>query len=255
MKDDEGLTRDAFLGGKVQIRQPRIGYRAGADPVLLAAAVPAEPGQSVLELGCGVGVASLCLAARVAGLSLSGVEMQEAYADLARHNAEENDIPFDVTPCDLAALPIGLRTRRFDHVIANPPYFEPAHRSAADDVGREIALAEQTPLQIWIDVAARRLAPKGYLHVIHRAERLPDLLVAVTDRLGSVEVLPLSGRAGRAPQLVILRARKGGRSPFCLHAPLVMHDGAVHERDGEGYAPEIERVLRKGAALDWPGRR
>ena len=72
---------DAFLGGRLTIRQPVRGYRAGADPVFLAAAVAAKPGERVLELGCGVGTALLCLGARVAGLDLTGVERQGDLAD------------------------------------------------------------------------------------------------------------------------------------------------------------------------------
>ena len=99
--DDEGLTRDAFLGGALSVWQPRRGYRAGIDPVLLAAAVPAVAGQSVLELGCGAGVASLCLGRRVPGLVLHGVEIQQDYANLARRNGAENDIGLTVTTADL----------------------------------------------------------------------------------------------------------------------------------------------------------
>ncbi|MEO0916318.1 MAG: methyltransferase, partial [Pseudomonadota bacterium] len=58
-------TDNAFLGGRLQVLQPAVGYRAGADPVLLAAAVDAGPGHSVLDVGCGVGTALLCLGTRV----------------------------------------------------------------------------------------------------------------------------------------------------------------------------------------------
>ena len=87
---DDDLTRNAFLGGRVHLWQPVRGYRAGIDPVCLAAAVPARATQCVLDLGCGAGAATLCLGARVAGLDLTGVEMQPAYADLARRNATGN---------------------------------------------------------------------------------------------------------------------------------------------------------------------
>ena len=80
-------TTDDFLGGLVSVIQPRKGYRAGVDAVLLAASIPAKPGQQVLELGCGVGVASLCLAARVPDLTMTGVELQSDYAALALQNA------------------------------------------------------------------------------------------------------------------------------------------------------------------------
>ncbi len=258
MKPDtcDDLTRDAFLGGRLHLLQPREGYRAGVDPVLLAASVNARPGQSVLELGCGAGAAALCLATRVHGLDLWGVELQCGYADLARRNATQNDIPFNVVCADLSDLPHPVRGMRFDHVIANPPYFRPGAHSIARDSGRGIALSEQqTPLADWLAVAARRLAPKGYLHMIQRADRLPDMLAGCAGRLGSLEVLPLAARTGRPPGMVILRARKEGRAPFCLHAPCLIHAGERHERDAESYSPEISAVLRQGAALDWPDAR
>jgi len=252
-KDD--LTRDAFLGGRLHLWQPRAGYRAGIDPVLLAASVPAVPGQSVLELGCGAGAASLCLAARVPDLNQTGVELQAAYAELARRNAVDNTVTIDIVSADLTTLPAELRQTSFDHVIANPPYFRGGAHTLARDVGRRAALGENTPLADWVDVAARRLAPKGYLHVIQRSDRLPDLLAACAGRLGSIEVLPLAARTGRAPDLVILRARKGGRANFVLQAPVILHQGDKHQRDGESYTIEITHVLREGAALIWPENR
>lgn len=252
MTPTDDLTQDAFLGAQIRVWQPRSGYRAGVDPVFLAAAVPARAGQSVLELGCGAGVASLCLGRRVDGLDLSGVELHPFYAGLARRNAAENEVALDVVEADLADMPPALRQRQFDHVMANPPYFDRAHSTASPVQAREAAMGEATPLSVWADVAARRLAPGGYASFIHRAERLPELLAAIAPRLGSVQVLPLMPRAGRDAQLVLLRARKGGRAAFRLHAPLLLHGPARHERDGDDYTPEITAVLRHGGALPFP---
>ncbi|CUH49401.1 tRNA1(Val) (adenine(37)-N6)-methyltransferase [Ruegeria atlantica] len=246
---DSELTKNDFLGGRVRLCQPRAGYRAGVDPVLLAAAVPATRGHTVLELGCGAGAAILCLLARVPGLQAVGVELQASYAELARRNAAENDAPLEVLEADISALPATLKQRQFDHVLANPPYYRAGAHSAADNTGRSIALGEQTSLETWIDCAAKRLAPRGYLHMIQKANRLPDILMACEGRLGSVEILPLAARAGRKAELVILRARKGGRADFQLHAPVVLHDGDRHERDGESYTPMVSDVLREGASL------
>ncbi len=246
---DSDLTCNDFLGGALRLWQPRSGYRAGVDPVLLAAAIPARPGDTVLELGCGGGAAILCLLARVPGVHATGVELQPPYADLACKNAGENNMALTVVQADLTALPADLRQQQFDHVLANPPYYRAGAHSPAMDQGRSIALGEGTALSDWIDVAAKRLAPRGYLHMIQKAERMPDMLSACSERLGSIELLPLAPRIGRAAELVILRARKGGRAAFRLHAPVILHDGAQHERDGESYRPEISAVLRQGAPL------
>lgn len=249
--DSADFTQDGFLGGRVTLFQPRKGYRAGIDPVLLAASVPARDGQTVLELGCGAGAAILCLANRVPGLDLTGVELQPEYADLARRNAIENNVELRLYEADITGLPDDLRQLQFDHVIANPPYFRAGTHSVAKDAGRRVALGGDTALGDWIDVAARRLAPKGYVHIIQRVERLAEMLTACSGRLGSIEVLPLSARVGRDPELVILRARKNGRAAFRLHVPRILHAGTKHNSKGKGYNLDIQSVLRDGAALEW----
>ncbi|TNE68543.1 MAG: methyltransferase domain-containing protein [Rhodobacteraceae bacterium] len=251
MNGSSEFSRDAFLGGRLHIFQPRKGYRAGVDPVLLAAATPATPGQSVLELGCGAGVASFCLAARVAGLALTGVELQGVYADLARRNAMENGTEMSVFEADLRHLPGAVKEQTFDHVIANPPYYERHRSTPAEDAGRDVALAGATPLSDWIDAATRRLKPKGYLTMIQKADRLPDMLAACDHRLGSIRVRPVQPRPGRAAELVILQARKGGRAAFGLEAPLVMHEGASHKYDCDDYTSQVVKILRGGEALPW----
>lgn len=243
------LTRDVFLGGALSIWQPRRGYRAATDPVLLAAAVPAHAGQAVLELGCGVGVALLALGRRVPGLALHGVERMPDYADLARRNATENAIPAQITCADLTALPADLK-RGFDHVLTNPPYYPPT-APAAEDAGRAAALREETPLALWIEVALRRLSPGGILTMIHLAERLPAILTALEGRAGATQVRPLTPREGRAAGRVLLQTRKGARGPFRLLPPLVMHAGPRHAGDGDDFSPQAQAILRDGAALSW----
>ncbi|MEI4232198.1 tRNA1(Val) (adenine(37)-N6)-methyltransferase [Roseovarius sp. D22-M7] len=243
------LRRDAFLGGRLSLWQPTHGYRAGIDPVLLAASIPAHSGQRVLDLGCGSGVAVLCLGARVPGVALAGLEVQPGYADLARRNAAHNGIDLDVVTGDVAAVPSALRQRLFDHVIANPPYFDRDAGSPARDAGREQGLGEGVPLADWVAAAARRVAPKGFVTMIQRAERVPELMGEMSKALGSLELLPLTPRAGRAARLVLMRGRKGGRAAFRLHDGWCIHAGAAHACDGEDYTPATAAVLRDAAAL------
>ncbi len=246
-------THDAFLGGRLSIVQPARGYRAGVDAVLLASAVAASAGQTVLDLGCGVGVASLCLASRVPGVAVTGVELQPAYANLAQTNATANALPLEVITADLRALPAGLRQRNFDHVMANPPYFDRRAGTASTDPGRNTALGGDTALADWIDCAARRLTPRGRLTLILRIERLPDVLPLLAERLGSIFVHPIAARADRRPHLFLLQARKDGRAPFRLAAPLIMHAGVQHQRDGKDYTDLFDSILRHAAALSFAG--
>lgn len=247
MASDE-LTHDGFLGGRLYVWQPVKGYRAGNDPVILAASCPARPGQSVLELGCGAGVASLCLATRVPDLELSAIERQAEYAALARRNGSEAGLGLSVFEGDLVDMPEGLKRQSFDHVIANPPFFAPGKGSAAARADREEARREETPLAEWITAAYRRLKPKGWLTLIQTVERLPDCLSALSG-FGDVSVLPLQPRVGREAGRVILRARKGTRGPFRLLAPILIHEGAGHDGDRDSYSAAMTAVLRDGAAL------
>ena len=249
--DGTDLTRDAFLGGRIHLWQPRKGFRSGIDAVLLAASVPARPGQSTLELGCGAGAASLCLAARVPGLTLHGVELQPNYADLARRNASENGADLTVTTADLTNLPADLRQQRFHHVLMNPPYFESRNGTGATDPGRALALAGETPLADWVDRAIRRLAPQGHLTLIQHITRLPEVLALVSPRLGSIRVRPIQPRQNRPANLFLLQARQEGRAPFEMLAPLGLHDGDSHDGDRESYTPQVQSILRNGAALNF----
>jgi len=243
------LTCDGFLGSRLKIFQPKSGYRAATDPVFLAASVPATAGQSVLELGCGAGVASLCLGARVPGLDLHAVELQPDYADLARRNAGANNTVLTVTCADLAAMPAALTSQNFDHVIANPPYLAAGAGTAAQDHGREIAFRADTPLATWLDVMIRRLKPRGTLSIIHLAERLPELLAGLHGRVGDIAVKPIAPRTNRAAGRVIVRARKGAKGAFVLHPALIVHDGTQHNTDGDSYTQQVQAILRDGADL------
>lgn len=244
---ESGLSHDAFLCGRLHLWQPLKGYRAATDPVLLAAACPAEPGQSVLDLGCGAGAAALCLGARVPDLRLAGLELQPEYAELARRNAAGNGISLQVEEGDLAHMPRALRLD-FDHVIANPPYYAKGGTPSPRKV-RATAMQVETPLADWVQAAARRLRPGGWLTMIFGTDGLPEVLGALSPRLGSAMVLPLAARQGRAALRVILRARKGGKAPFRLLAPFVIHGGAAHDGDRESYTPRANQVLRQAAAL------
>ena len=243
------FTQDAFLGGRISARQPLDGYRAGADPVFLAAAVPARPGERVLELGCGSGIALLCLMARVKGLAVTGIERDDATAQRARENIDANGGRADVETADIASLPGHLTSVGFHHVMTNPPFFDRRRGSRAMHGGREAGRGEDLPLADWLDIAVRRLLPGGTLTLIQRAERLPECLCALDSRVGSTTVQPFVPRAGRSAKIMILQTKKGGRGVFQIASPIVLHEGDRHVFDGDSYTAAAHDVLRNGASL------
>ncbi len=242
---DDQLTQDDFLGGAIKMWQPKNGYRAATDPVFLAAAIVAKSGQSVLEIGCGAGTALACLCKRVAGLEAHGLEIQADYADLARRNANDNGLGYVVHDGDLLDMPEPIRTAAFDHVFTNPPFYDASASSAPNDAGRNTAhRIGEARLVEWITVGLRRLKPRGYFTIIHRAERLADILAVLNGKAGDIRVLPLTSREGRTAGRVIVRARKGAAGPLELLAPLILHQGLAHSKDEDSFRPDVRKVLR-----------
>jgi len=239
-------TLDTVLGGRVTLHQPAVGYRVAIDPILLAAACPAEPGETIVDLGCGVGTAALCLARRVPGVRCIGIDLQSGLAELANQNARENGLADRVTflAGDILDRSLPIYAKPADHVIVNPPYLK---RGAATPSGNPVkALANiegEADLVAWVAAAAKAVRPGGTITFIHRADRLPELLALLGARCGGIAILPLHPKIGAAAHRVIVSGRYDQRLPAILLPGII-----VHEADG-GFAPLLDRVLRDGAAL------
>jgi tRNA1(Val) A37 N6-methylase TrmN6 len=235
------LTEDALLGGRVHLLQPRKGYRVAVDAVLLAAAVDAAENTRILDLGAGVGAVGLCVARRVPGCQIVGIELQPELAALAERNAALNGASERVRTIvhDLAnPLPSGLGT--FDHVATNPPYLAAAVADPSPDASKALATVESSAaLARWLEVATANLKPAGTLTIIHRSDRLDE----VADQLvrldwGDLEVKPLM-----PAQRVLVRAHRAAKPVRRLAPPLVLH------RPEGGYTDEAEAILRHGQPL------
>lgn len=236
-------TDDALLAGQLRLKQPKDGFRAAIDSVLLPAAVPAAGGDSVFEIGAGCGAAALCLAHRVAGVRISGIEIQPHLVRLAGENIRANGLEdrIDIMLGDVAQ-PLPPRVQGpFNHVMLNPPYLEASRSRGPDRGDKATALVEGgAGLDIWIGRAHGLLRHKGHVTLIHRADRLDDVIRGLGRGFGGVTVCPLWPRAGEPARRVIVRARKGVATPFSLTAGVVLHDS-----DGN-YTAEAGDILRGG---------
>ena len=148
----QSKTEDTLLGGKVLLRQPKEGFRAAIDTVLLAASVPAKPGQSTLEIGIGTGGAALCLCQRIADLKIIGIDINPSVVALAKENILLNDAGknVDVIIGDVAEpLPIKFGAS-FDHVMMNPPFLPVDTDHVSPNPSRAIATKETSAdLERW----------------------------------------------------------------------------------------------------------
>lgn len=228
------------------IRQKLRGARAAIDPVFLAAAVPAEPHQSVLDIGCGSGAATLCLASRVPQCRIFGLELQRDMARLAADNVALNGMTGRVAIIagDLLRPPPRLSPGMFDHVMANPPFLARGRGTPAPDAAKAAATVEgEAALADWVRFALTMARDKATLTFIHRADRIDALLALLAGRAGEIVVFPLWPAAGRDASRVIVRARKQIASPARIAPGLVLH-----EADGR-FTAAADAVLRGGEAL------
>lgn len=232
-----------LLGGQVRYRQPLQGFRTGIEPVLLAAAVPARPGETVLEAGTGAGAGLLCLAARVPGIGGAGVERDPRLAALARENLATNGFgAVSILEGDIEAPGCG---RMFAHAFANPPWHEAAAGTPPAHPARIGAKCGGERLAGWTAALARRIAPRGTLTLILPAARVAEALAAAAaSGCGSLTLFPLWPWPGRPAKLTLVQAIRGGRGPLRLSAGLVLHG------PGGRFTTEADAILSGGVALD-----
>ena len=225
--EEPTFTEDRLLGGRIRLQQPVAGYRVAIDPVFLAAAVPAEPHQLVLDVGCGAGAAMLCLAARVPHSRLVGLEMQRDLVRLAGDNIILNGLEAraSVMIGDLLHPPPRLSPGAFDHVMANPPFHRHGDAEPAAAFGKSMATVEgDAELADWVRFSLAMVRSKGTVTFIHRADRIDALLGQIAGRAGEVVVFPLWPGQGRAASRILVRARRQVAAPARLAAGLVLHD-------------------------------
>ena len=240
------VVENALLGGRVRLRQPAKGYRAGMDAALLAAAVQARPGERVFEAGCGAGAVLMQIAARRPGVILAGLEREAPAAALARQNAELNDAAerIAILSGDVAAgfKPLGLPP--VDWAVSNPPFFDDEGALRAPSPGKRAAWIADDGLTAWTDILMASVKDGGRILIIHRADRLADILGLLGEKCGSFAILPIQPFADQPAKRVLVRAIKRGKAPLVLHPALMLHD-----RSDAKHTVEADALLKGEADL------
>ena len=231
------LTKNKFLGNKLEIFQFSNGYRGNMDSVLVAASVAAESGQKVLELGSGNGVALCCLLYRISDLVVFGIEIDKRAADLCRQNIIFNKFKATILNSDLTTNIRELQSVSFDHVFMNPPYFKRNSVKKSPTPSSRQAKIETVALSEWFSVA-----------IIQRIERLPEIIKCLDGYFGQITVQPISSFKDTTPKTVIVQATKSSSGAFKLLTPKI-----VHKRNlltGEVlYEDEFKKILTSGYPL------
>jgi tRNA1(Val) A37 N6-methylase TrmN6 len=251
MLAEQDLSEDAVLGGRLRLRQFKRGHRFGHDAILLAAACPGQPGERAADLGAGVGAAGLALAARVAGIHVTLVEIDARLAALAVTNAPLNGLSkrvivvnVDVVAPAAELAAAGLHPGSLARVLMNPPFNDPERLKASPEQGRQLAhAAPPGMLAAWVQAAGRLLRPSGTLTLMWRASGLDEVLQSLVPLFGGAMVLPIHPQPGKAAVRILVRATKGSRAPLALLPGFFLND------DKGRPSVEAECVLREGAIL------
>jgi tRNA1(Val) A37 N6-methylase TrmN6 len=244
------VSDDRLLNGQVRLRQGASGYRAGMDAALLAAACDAGEGQSVLDAGSGVGAVLLAAAVRRPGARFLGLERDSAALELAQANIALNRLEdrVKVRAGDVAA-PLnacGLTPGEFDAALANPPFFDDEGALRGPAPAKRGAWIADGGLEAWTDFLTLAVREAGSITLIHRADRLVDLLALLARRAGSLQVRPVHPFADAPASRVLVRGVRGGRGPLRLLPALILHP-----REGAKHTAEAEAILRGETDLPW----
>jgi len=239
------LSEDEFLGGKLRLKQPKHGHRAGHDAMLLAAATPARAGERIVDLGAGVGAAGLAVASRINGIDLVLVERDEDLVDIARANLAANGlkgcaVALDVVAGAAAFAAVGLGPDSVDRVLMNPPFNDPSrHQASPDPMRRAAHEDDDDTLATWMRSVRRILKPAGTVSLIWRAEEIGRVLAALETGFGAPMVLPVYPRSDAAAIRILVRATKGSRAPAAL-LPGIFLNGNT------GRAPDDVQAVLEG---------
>lgn len=241
------IIETTLLRGRVKLLQPAKGFHASIDSVFLAAAVPVRAGWKILDVGCGVGSAGLCVLARAPKAQLTGIDVQEELVDLAHQNATLNGADCRFFAGDLKTEK-QVEDNFFNAVLMNPPYQQGGTHTASPTKIKALSHGEEASgatLEDWVKYAHRKLKQGGHLALVHRADRLDDVILALEKRrwFGSVEIFPLHSREGEDAKRVIVRARKERYAPLKLKTGMV-----IHEKSGK-YTSGAQKILDAAAEI------
>ena len=247
-------TRDAFLGGRVTLVQPRDGHRAGLDAALLQALVPADAAGLAIDLGAGVGTVAFAVAARAPALSAIGIERDPdlVACGLQALALPENSgfakrarlIVADIGSPQLLMDRIGLAEESADWVLMNPPFDPKGGGTRSPDPRRRAAhVGAEGLIAAWSAAAATLLRRGGTLGLIHRAEALQTVLSALSPQFGGIRVIPVHPAAGAPATRILVTALRGRRTPLSIAPGLVLH------ATGGAWTPEADALLRGEAEL------
>ena len=234
----DNLTRSIELRENERIDDlQRNGYRIiqnsekfcfGMDAVLLSGFARVKTGARVLDMGTGTGIIPILLEGKTKAAHLTGLEIQEESADMARRSILLNHLEkkIDIVTGDIKEAGNLFQAASFDVITCNPPYMIGQHGIANPDTPKAIARHEVLcTLEDVVKNAALLLKPGGYFFMVHRPFRLAEIITMMTKyKLEPKRMQLVHPYVDKEPNMVLIEATKGGKSRMTVEKPLIVYD-------------------------------
>ena len=235
------FTLDKFLGNKISLKQSVKGLRATSDSDLGSALVPVKKNETVLDIGAGNGIIGCCCQARTT-CQVTAIEIQKGLCSLIQENAALNNKKIEIIQHNILSSKDPLKGRLFNHIVTNPPFYEKSQKMRQNMEQRQ-AYVQEFDFKKWLNYGLKHLRAKGSFNLIHRPEKLPEILSILTEKLGNIDVFPIVSKEGEAANRILVRGYLNKKGPLTLHFPLIMHT-----KDNQR-TQTAEKILRLGERI------
>ncbi len=235
-------TNDTFFNGRIQIKQARAGYRFSIDAVLLAHHARPDTGDTVLDLGTGCGIIPLIMAHRYSDIRISGIEIQQDLARIAKINVKENCMEdrIRILCNDIKAIKQDITNGPVDLIVSNPPYQKAYSGRTNPNTQKAIARHEiKMTLPDLLEAAGRLLRTMGKIVMIYPAQRAADIFI----RMRAVRIEPkilrtIHSKENTEAKLILVEGAKAGRPGVKIAPPLIIY------KENGTYTREVEQMFQ-----------
>ena len=228
LRSAEGDERiDDLQCNGYRILQKKDGFCFGMDAVLLAGFARVQAGERALDLGTGTGIIPILLSAKTAGDSFTGLEIQEAFAEMAGRSVQLNGLAdrVKIVQGDIREASRLFGKASFDVVTSNPPYMNDAHGLKNPDLPKAIARHEVLcTLAELVRETALLLKPGGRFYLVHRPHRLVEIITVLREyKLEPKRMKLVHPFIDKEANMVLIEAFRGGGPMMKVEAPIIVY--------------------------------